>query len=81
MAQGKDPGEPAASTSITAGSVALLPEPFTIDEEAVSLAARAARDALMRLNTGRARRPLRREQPSSPSAPVEPLPALPKAAP
>lgn len=80
MAHGKDPGEPAASTSITAGSVALLPEPFSIDEEAVSLAARAARDALLRLSAGRDRRPLRRE-PTPTQAQVEPLPALPKAAP
>lgn len=79
MAQAKDPGEPAASSSITAGSVALLPEPFTIDEEAVSLAAKAARDALLRLSAARTRRPVRRE-PATAAAPVPPLPVLPKAA-
>lgn len=78
MAQAKDPGEPAASSSITAGSVALLPEPFSIDEEAVSLAAKAARDALLRLSAARTRRPVRREVAPA-AAPVEP-PALPKAA-
>lgn len=78
MAQGKDPGEPTASTSITAGSVALLPEPFAIDEEAVSLAAKAARDALMRLSVARPRRPLARHEPREP-APEGPLPVHPKA--
>ena len=79
MAQAKDPGEPAASSSITAGSVALLPEPFTIDEEAVSLAARAARDALLRMSAARSRRPVRREAAAPAAAQVEP-PVLPKVA-
>lgn len=48
-----DANEPAG------GSVALLPEPFEVDREAVSRAAKAARDALVQMSARRLRRPPR----------------------
>lgn len=60
------------------GAVALMPEPFEVNAEAVSLAARAARDALQRMSAARLRRPLRREAP--PAHAPEPLPSPTKAA-
>lgn len=58
------------------GSVALLPEPFEVNAEAVARAAKAARDALLRLSASRPRRSLRPEAP--PAAPPGPLPVVPK---
>jgi len=59
----KDSSEPATpSTSTTAGSVALLPEPFEVNERAVSLAAKAARDVLQRMSTGGLRRARREDR-------------------
>lgn len=67
----KDPSEPpGAATSTSAGSVALLPEPFEVNEKAVSLAAKAARDVLARMSVGGARRPTRRETPAASPAPL-----------
>ena len=66
-----------AADSPDAGSVALLPEPFEVNAEAVSRAARAARDALLKLSASRTRRPIRSESP--PAAPLDPRPAVPKA--
>jgi hypothetical protein len=48
-------------------SVALLPEPFVVDKEAVAKAAEAARRAVARIPA----RPVRR-LPEAPSSPVEP---------
>lgn len=58
------------------GGVALLPEPFEVDAEAVARAARAARDVLAKLSVSRTRRPIRGE--SAPAAPLGPLPVVPK---
>lgn len=62
----------------SAGAVALMPEPFEVNAEAVSLAAKAARDALLRMSAARLRRPLRRDAPAVHAA--EPLPPSTKAA-
>jgi hypothetical protein len=59
------------------GGVALLPEPFEVDAEAVARAAKAARDVLAKLSASRTRRPIRAE--SAPAAPLDPLPVVPKA--
>jgi len=65
----KDSSEPATpSTSTTAGSVALLPEPFEVNERAVSLAAKAARDVLQRMSTGGLRRARREASAPAPAA-------------
>lgn len=59
------------------GSVALLPEPFEVNAEAVARAAKAARDALLKLSASRTRRPIRGE--AAPAAPLDPHPVVPKA--
>lgn len=71
-----DLGDKPAETN-DSGSVALLPEPFEVNAEAVSRAAKAARDALLKLSASRPRRSARAEAPPAP--PLEPLPVVPKA--
>ena len=72
---------PSSETSKPAGSVALLPEPFKVDAEAVDLAAAAARAALRRTTGafGRFARPVHPQQHPSHVDPfrsaVEPLKA------
>jgi hypothetical protein len=66
-----------AAESQDPGGVALLPEPFEVNAEAVACAARAARDVLATLSVSRRRRPARAVSP--PAALLDLLPVVPKA--